>query len=111
MTRHVATVCVSCPAGREGLAQALRAALAQEGIAMETAEIDCMSGCRRGSTVGFRAAGKTAYLFGELTAADLPELIGFARAYLAAPRGDFVDARPLGALRFKALARIPPEGA
>jgi predicted metal-binding protein len=66
-----------------------------------------MSGCARASTAAFRAPGKTAYLFGDLTAADLPDLITFARLYAASPDGTLADARPLGALRSKALARIP----
>ena len=56
---------------------------------------------------GLPRPGKTAYLFGDLTAADLPDLLTFARAYAASPDGTFADARPLGTLRTKAIARIP----
>jgi predicted metal-binding protein len=42
-----------------------------------------------------------------VTAQDLPDLITFAHLYAASPDGTFADARPLGALRSKALARIP----
>lgn len=101
----VATVCTSCPAGREGLAGALGAALA--GLAVEVRVTDCMSGCARPSVLAFRAPGKVAYLFGEITAADLPDIVTFARLYQASPDGRFADARPLGALRMKAIARIP----
>lgn len=66
-----------------------------------------MSGCTRKSTIAFRADGKTAYLFGDLTADDLPDLVTFARLYAASPDGNLADARPLGALRMKAIARIP----
>jgi predicted metal-binding protein len=66
-----------------------------------------MSGCTRASTIAFRMDGKTAYLFGDITAQDLPDLLTFARLYAASPNGTFADARPLGALRSKALARIP----
>jgi predicted metal-binding protein len=66
-----------------------------------------MSGCTRAPTLAFRAAGKTAYLFGEVGAEDLPDLVTFARMYLASADGNFVDARPLGGLRMKAMARIP----
>jgi predicted metal-binding protein len=69
--------------------------------------VDCMSGCTRAQTVAFRAAGKTAYLFGDITPADLPDLQNFARLYAATPDGTFADARVLGALRSKAIARIP----
>lgn len=107
MTNAVATVCKLCPAGEAGLADQLRAAVNAAGLAIEVRETDCMSGCTRQSTLSFRAAGKTAYLFGEISAEDMPDLLTFARLYLASPDGNLVDARPLGALRAKAVARIP----
>lgn len=69
--------------------------------------IDCMSGCTRAQTVAFRSPGKVAYLFGDVTEADLPELRNFARLYQASDDGTFADARVLGDLRTKAIARIP----
>lgn len=107
MTGPFAIVCASCPAGQAGLAGQLRAAFAEAGLALEVRETDCLSGCARASSVAFRAEGRMAYLFGEITAADLPDLVTFARLWLAAPDGALADARPLGALRAKALARIP----
>ena len=74
---------------------------------VQVIEIECMSGCSRDQTVAFRAPGKTAYLFGNITEADLPDLQNFVRAYAASPDGTFPDARILGALRTKAIARIP----
>ena len=94
------SVCLSCESGA-----ALLAALQLDGLAVSG--VDCMSGCTRASTVAFRAAGKTVYLFGDLTVADVAELRGFAIAYAASSDGNFSDARGLGALRLKALARIP----
>ena len=69
--------------------------------------VDCMSGCRHAQTVAFRSPGKVAYLFGDITAADIPLLRSFARLYDASEDGTFADARVLGDLRTKALARIP----
>jgi predicted metal-binding protein len=66
-----------------------------------------MSGCRHAQTVAFRSPGKVAYLFGDITAADIPLLRSFARLYDASEDGTFADARVLGDLRTKALARIP----
>jgi len=105
-----AIVCRSCPAGRDGLARALASALAGAGLGVAVEEIDCMSGCTRPSAVAFRAEGKTAYLFGDLGLADLPDLVTFVRFYLASADGSLADARPLGALREKAIARIPGRG-
>ncbi len=107
MSAHVATVCRSCPAGRADLADALRAGFAATNLDVDLRETDCMSGCIRASALAFRAPGKTAYLFGEISTADLPEILTFARLYLESPDGNFGDARPLGLLRAKAIARIP----
>ncbi|MEZ5886939.1 MAG: DUF1636 domain-containing protein [Paracoccaceae bacterium] len=101
----VATICASCPAGRAGLAARVRDRLQPLGVTVQ--ETDCMSGCARPSTLAFRAPGKVAYLFGEITGADLPEIEAFARLYLASTDGTFPDARLLGGLRLKAIARIP----
>ena len=101
------SICSSCALGAGGFDRVLADALAQAGIVAELTRAPCMSGCARASAIGFRAAGKTAYLFGDLTALDLADLITFARAYAASPDGNFDDARVLGALRTKAIARIP----
>ncbi len=74
---------------------------------VEIESVDCMSGCTRAQTVAFRAPGKVAYLFGDLTIRDLGELQTFARLYAASEDGTFADARVLGNLRTKAIARIP----
>ncbi len=107
MSDVTVTVCRSCPAGREGLADGLRSATEDAGLACVIAEVECMSGCARSSTVAFRAEHKTAYLFGDISTADIPYLLVFLRLYRDAPDGNFADARPLGPLREKALARIP----
>ena len=104
---HRAIICRSCPAGRDGLAEALATAFDGAGLGFDIAETDCMSGCSRPSTLAFRAPGKTAYLFGDISADDLPDLITFARLYLETPDGNLEDARLLGDLRLKAIARIP----
>ncbi|MGB3317170.1 MAG: DUF1636 domain-containing protein [Albidovulum sp.] len=104
MSGVTVTVCRSCPAGQNGLAERLRAEIGGEA---DLREVDCMSGCTRPSTVAFRAAGKTAYLFGDITGADIPNLAVFLRLYSASPDGNLADARPLGSLREKAIARIP----
>ncbi|GAB4382733.1 DUF1636 family protein [Albidovulum sp.] len=105
MSGVVVWVCQSCQAGgRSGLARRLQAAF---GTAAEVREGPCMSGCARPPTVAFRASGKTAYLFGGIEESDIAALALFLGLYRAAPDGNLADARPLGALRHKALARIP----
>jgi predicted metal-binding protein len=107
MTGVVATVCTSCPTGREGFAERLAAELGAAGLPVRVQTVDCMSGCTRPSTLAFRAPGKTAYLFGEITEGDLADILTFARLYLAASDGNLADARAIGDLRLKAIARIP----
>lgn len=101
------TLCASCHLGKSGFADPLAAALKQAGIVAKISMTDCMSGCTRPSTIAFRDRGKTAYLFGDVTQDDLTDLITFAQLYQSAPDGNLTDARPLGALRSKAIARIP----
>lgn len=101
------TLCASCALGRSGFPDRLGKALAEAGLQAEIGTVDCMSGCTRPSTIAFRDAGKTAYLFGDVTEGDLPDLLTFARLFAAASDGILADARPLGALRTKAIARIP----
>jgi predicted metal-binding protein len=69
--------------------------------------VECMSGCTRPQTVAFRQGGKVAYLFGDITGHDMDDLRRFARLYQESKYGTFADARVLGDLRLKALARIP----
>jgi predicted metal-binding protein len=101
------TLCASCDLGQSGFVEKLREALQNEGVVAYVTTADCMSGCTRPSTCAFRTTGKTAYLFGDLTADDLPDLLTFARHYAGSPDGNLPDARVLGALRTKAIARIP----
>ena len=95
-------VCTSCTADCDFLA-VVRAGLPD----VEVAGIDCMSGCTRAQTVAFRAPGKVAYLFGEITEADMDDLRRFVTLYANSANGTFADARVLGGLRTKSIARIP----
>ncbi len=101
------TLCSSCDLGQSDFGARLSSALENAGIAAEIATTDCMSGCARASTIAFRDVGKTAYMFGDITQEDLADLLTFANLYRSAPDGNLTDARPLGALRGKAIARIP----
>ena len=95
-------VCTSCT-NDGGFLDVVRAELPD--VTVEG--IDCMSGCTRAQTVAFRAPGKVAYLFGEITEADMYDLRRFVALYAASSDGTFPDARMLGGLRLKAIARIP----
>ena len=95
-------VCATCT--EDGIfVRAVRAAFPD----WEVAAVDCMSGCPRPSTLSVRASGKTAYLFGDLTEADLPLILAFLPLYADSSDGNFPDARVIGDIRLKAIARIP----
>ena len=107
MTAHVMTICASCTADQRGLIATLKAAFVHHGLAFDVRDTECMSGCTRPTTLAFRAPGKMAYLFGDIAESDLPDVLIFARLYLAADDGTLADARAIGTLRTKAIARIP----
>lgn len=101
------TLCATCDGYSTGYLHALRQAVEAAGVPAKVATAACLQGCRRPIALAVRDEGKTAYLFGETSEADLPDLMTFLGLYAASPTGDLEDARPLGALRFKAMARIP----
>lgn len=110
MSRHSVILCTSCKGGAV-LARQVAELLAAEDIAgFALHRTDCMNACARAPTLAFRAPGKVAYLFGGVSAAHLPALAAFARLYAAAADGVIADARPLGDLRLRLIARIPPGG-
>ena len=81
------TLCANCKLGQSGFAGPLHDALLAAGLNARVTTTDCMSGCTRPSTCAFRSPGKTAYLFGDLTVADMPDLLTFARHYAVTPDG------------------------
>ena len=109
MSQPTVTLCRTCRDADPALFRQMSAALEQGGLKARMQHVDCMSGCKRPQTLAVRQSGKTAYLFGEIGAEDLPDLLTFLKMYQDSPDGNFADARPLGQLRFKALARIPGE--
>lgn len=109
MSLPTLTLCRTCRDADPALFGQLAAALEAAGVAVRLQQADCMSGCQRPQTLAARQSGKTAYLFGEITASDLPDILTFLRMYGDSPDGNFADARPLGQLRFKAIARIPAD--
>lgn len=100
-------LCATCPGAP---AAALRRALAEGAFAgheVALEETACMNTCGRGPALAIRAEGRMTCLFGGVTGADLPGLAAFLHLYMAAPEGRITDARPLGGLRFRLIARIP----
>ena len=57
--------------------------------------------------MALQAPGRGAYLFHDLSPADAGDVAATIRAYLAAPDGWIMDARPCGRLRHCLKLRIP----
>ena len=109
MNTPTLTLCRTCVDADETLVDRLTDAAAAAGVAVRLQQVDCMSGCDRPQTLAVRQNGKTAYLFGEITGDDIGDIVTFLQLYTYQPDGNFADARPLGELRFKAIARIPAD--
>lgn len=103
------TLCRTCRGTDPTLYDQVVSTLEVANVKARLQQVDCMSGCLRPQTLAVRQNGKTAYLFGEITALDLPDILTFIQMYQDSPDGNFADARPLGNLRFKAIARIPAD--
>ncbi len=61
----------------------------------------------RPALMALQAPGRGAYLFHDLRPADAGDIAATIRAYLAAPDGWIMDARPCGRLRHCLKLRIP----
>lgn len=107
MNAPVISFCRTCEQAVADLPDMLGRALSEHGLVAELRRVDCMSGCDRGPALAVRQTGKVAYLFGEIGPADIPDLVRFLQLYAEFPDGVLDDARPIGGLRFKAIARIP----
>ena len=104
---HTILICSKCQG--VGAASKLRATLKGEipnGYTFRA--VDCMAGCDNPITVGFQAAGKATYLFGDIESADDIAGIGaFAHQYQASRNGWTSSKERPKALSGKTIARLP----
>ncbi|MFI5010984.1 MAG: DUF1636 family protein [Hyphomicrobiales bacterium] len=114
-------ICITCrqpgePAevvgGRAGarLHEALRLAAALRADPVELVPVECLSVCKRPCTIGFSAAGKWTYVYGDF-APDRPSaeaILDAAALYAAAPDGLIPWRQRPQALKKGVVARIPP---
>ncbi len=109
-------VCVTCKMSEEpaepksGRAGArLHAALAaQAGAGFDVAPVECLSVCRRPCTIGFAAAGKWTYVYGDFSPDAAPAILAAAELYSIAPDGLIPWKQRADALKKGVVARIPP---
>jgi predicted metal-binding protein len=104
---HFLLICETCK-GTDA-ANAIRKALTNRlpsGFTMRM--VSCMAGCDRPTTVGFQAAGKAQYLFGDISSSqDVDALAQFARQFHDSSDGWTNATDRPRALFEKTLARLP----
>lgn len=121
MTTDCATlyICDTCgrqdnpehPAG-EQLWEAVSAALSQTPDAAVRAErVSCLSSCGRSCSAALTMPGKWSWLAGKLSPELAGDLIIWAEAYAASPRGTVLPSRRPASLRDVVTGRIPGQPA
>jgi predicted metal-binding protein len=117
-TEHRIFICTSCRAKgdpyRPGadLIKKLQTAFQAENTLgakdFEISSVDCMAGCDSPCTLGFQAAGKASYLFGNIDLnTDIAAVVSFATLYQNLPDGWCSGGLYPRKLRLNTLARIP----
>ena len=101
------TLCRTCRDADPTLYDQVVSTLKAANVKAKLQHVDCMSGCEKGPTLAVRQTGKMAYLFGQIGHSDIPDIVRFLELYAGLSDGALADARPIGNLRFKAIARIP----
>lgn len=115
---HRITICTSCrhkgTECRPGyeLIEKLRQAIAAAGDSVpedfEITGVACMAGCDHPCTVAYHGTKKATYLFGDIDpAADIDDLVEFAKQYAYLHDGWCSSFDRPGKLRATTLARVP----
>lgn len=109
-------VCITCRAGEavaddtpvpgSRLHAALCAAGAPAGV--HIVPVECLSACNSGAAIALSAPGRWSYVYGQLSEADVGDILTGATAYAAAPDGLVPWRERPVIFRKQSLARIPP---
>lgn len=73
--------------------------------------VDCLAGCGNTCVVSYAAPGKATWVFGNITACDLPDLVRFAQQYAGSHDAWFRGRDCPPKLCDNTLARVPGVGA
>jgi predicted metal-binding protein len=111
-------VCVTCGRSEgEALSRGARLHAAATGAVADGGDdgwlavrpVECLSVCKRPTTVAIAAAGKWTYVYGDIDPVeDLPDLIEAARRYAGAADGIVPWRERPARIRTRVVARIPP---
>ncbi|MFD1342084.1 DUF1636 family protein [Litorisediminicola beolgyonensis] len=101
-------LCATCLDAPEAARDTLQAALEAAGLSAEVTLSDCMNGCAHPASLALQGEGRATYFFSDVRPdADLADIVGTTRAYLAAERGWIEDATACGRLRMLLVGRVP----
>jgi predicted metal-binding protein len=109
-------VCVTCRSAGEPLepkseragARLLTALLALADDRVSIAAVECLSVCKRPCTIGFSAAGKWTYVYGDFLPEGAPAILAAAALYALTPDGLIPWKQRPEALKKGVVARLPP---
>lgn len=112
-------VCTTCRAPQDDpegpragalLHAAMSDKLLSRGLAdqVQLVPVECLSGCKRPATVSFAGPGRWAYVYGDMTPAEVDQIIDGFIKYAATPDGLVPWRERPEAIKRGALARVPP---
>ena len=110
-------VCTTCrresdapdgPRGGALLASALARSNHAAGSPVAVVPVECLSVCKRPITIGFSAAGKWTYVYGDFAPEAADAILSAAALYEAAPDGLIPWRERPDALKRGVVARLPP---
>lgn len=110
VTLHVCLTCKGAEPLPEGAARPgaeLFAAL-KDAPGLRVVGVECLSNCKRACTVALSGPGRWTYVYGDLTAAHVPDIVAGAAGYAAAPDGLAPWRERPEIFRKGVIARIPP---
>ena len=111
-------VCITCRAGQPVVdgapvpGQRLMAALLRhpDPAGVQIRPVECLSACSRGAAIALSGPGRWTYVYGEMSAADAPDILTGASAYAATDDGIVPWRERIAIFRKRSIARIPPLG-
>jgi predicted metal-binding protein len=109
-------VCITCRSAGEPLepkteragARLLAALSALADDRVRITAVECLSVCKRPCTIGFAAAGKWTYVYGDFSPEGAPAILAAAELYALAPDGLIPWQQRPEALKKGVVARLPP---
>ncbi|MBR0698168.1 DUF1636 domain-containing protein [Bradyrhizobium lablabi] len=109
----VVSICITCKTADgilvgPDLFEAVKAAADRMGADVQLRRVQCLSVCKRPTTVAVSSSGGYTFLFGDLQVEAADDLLSFVQAYQGADYGLVPWRQRAEVLRKGIVARIPP---